>query len=114
MHIEVSTKLQAPQFFQPCAANNVLEKFKLVCKIQINHACFALVDYVCMQTSWTDDTDHALLIILSYLHNHGELLPADLAERLQVWCRHGLLCLGTPAADIGTTIQRVCFVMSPA
>lgn len=34
--------------------------------------------------SWTDDTDHALLIILSCLHNDGQLpVPSDLAVRLR-------------------------------
>jgi ADP-ribosylglycohydrolase len=57
--------------------------------------------------SWTDDTDHALLILLSYLHHDGVLDPIDFARRLQVWCNEGLLCLGTPAADIGITTQNV-------
>jgi len=57
--------------------------------------------------SWTDDTDHALLVLLSYLHHDGVLVPIDVAKRLQVWCNEGLLCLGTPAADIGITIRNV-------
>ena len=60
--------------------------------------------------SWTDDTDHALLILLSYLHHDGVLEPMDFAKRLRVWCNEGLLCLGTPAADIGITIGKVSFL----
>jgi ADP-ribosylglycohydrolase len=63
--------------------------------------------------SWTDDTDHALLIILSYLHHDGVLEPIDLAKRLRVWCNEGLLCLGTPAADIGITIGEGSFLPPP-
>ncbi len=43
---------------------------------------------------WTDDTDHALLILLSFLHN-GQLLPRDFAQRLKTWVDMGLRALDT-------------------
>ncbi|KEF52100.1 uncharacterized protein A1O9_11726 [Exophiala aquamarina CBS 119918] len=57
--------------------------------------------------SWTDDTDHALLLILSYVHNDGQILPEDFARRLQIWVRHGLLALGRLPLGIGRTTSTV-------
>jgi ADP-ribosylglycohydrolase len=59
------------------------------------------------QAAWTDDTDHALLLILSYLHNGGEILPGDFANRLAVWVREGLRCLDRPPLGIGMTIGTI-------
>ncbi|KAL2008536.1 hypothetical protein VTN00DRAFT_6730 [Thermoascus crustaceus] len=56
---------------------------------------------------YTDDTDHALLIILSYLHNDRELLPHDLARRLRTWCEQGLKFLGRPPLGVGKTVETV-------
>lgn len=45
---------------------------------------------------WTDDTDHAMLVLLSYLHSDGERLdPADFASRLKTWVAMGLRALDT-------------------
>ncbi|KAH8689354.1 ADP-ribosylglycohydrolase-domain-containing protein [Talaromyces proteolyticus] len=61
-----------------------------------------------VQTGWTDDTDHALLIMLSYLHSNGQSLdPSDLAHRLQFWCEQGLRCLDRPPLGLGRTVGRV-------
>lgn len=56
---------------------------------------------------WTDDTDHALCILLSYVHNRGEIVPMDFAERLMHWRTFGTLALGTLPLGIGATINRV-------
>jgi ADP-ribosylglycohydrolase len=57
--------------------------------------------------AWTDDTDHSLLIILSYLHNNGEILPNDFAARLAIWVNQGLRCLDRPPLGIGQTIATI-------
>ncbi|KAJ0420243.1 ADP-ribosylglycohydrolase-domain-containing protein [Aspergillus carlsbadensis] len=71
-----------------------------------------------VQTGWTDDTDHALLIILSYLHNNGCLDHLDFAQRLQFWVEQGLRCLDRLPLGIGRTVsQVVCdksFLVDPA
>ncbi|OJD20341.1 hypothetical protein ACJ73_08326, partial [Blastomyces percursus] len=55
--------------------------------------------------AWTDDTDHALLIILSYLrHNGKQLSPKDVAHRLHVWVGQGLRCLDRPPCGLGATV----------
>ncbi|KAL1957526.1 hypothetical protein VTO42DRAFT_5752 [Malbranchea cinnamomea] len=59
------------------------------------------------QKAWTDDTDHALLILLSYLHHDGELSSQDVAERLRSWVSQGLLCLGRPPLGLGRTVGSV-------
>jgi ADP-ribosylglycohydrolase len=56
---------------------------------------------------WTDDTDHALLLVLSFLHNKGEILPGDFAARLAVWVREGLRCLGRRPLGIGQTVGTI-------
>ncbi|OAG06059.1 ADP-ribosylglycohydrolase [Paraphaeosphaeria sporulosa] len=65
--------------------------------------------------SWTDDTDQALLILLSYLHHPSKPLthlPQDFAARLQIWLSHGLLALSRPPAGIGRLVGSV--VTSPS
>lgn len=62
--------------------------------------------------AWTDDTDQALLILLSYLNNHSSLenmgkLPQEFASRLQIWIEQGLLCLGRPPCGIGALVGSV-------
>ncbi|KFA52371.1 hypothetical protein S40293_05993 [Stachybotrys chartarum IBT 40293] len=57
---------------------------------------------------WTDDTDHAMLILLSFLHQDGQLLdPQDLAVRLDVWVQMGLRALGTPPLGLGETVGAI-------
>ncbi|KAI3571607.1 ADP-ribosylglycohydrolase-domain-containing protein [Fusarium oxysporum f. sp. albedinis] len=50
---------------------------------------------------WTDDTDHAVMILLSYLHNDG---------KLSVWVRMGLRALDTLPLGLGRTVG--CIVRS--
>jgi ADP-ribosylglycohydrolase len=59
--------------------------------------------------SWTDDTDQAILLILGYLQNSNGDPPSvqDLASRLRVWVKQGLVCLGTECVDVGITTRRV-------
>ncbi|KAF2434198.1 ADP-ribosylglycohydrolase [Tothia fuscella] len=52
------------------------------------------------QAAWTDDTDHSLLILLSYLHNKGEIIPNDFAARLAIW-------------TIGTVVRKPNFPKAP-
>ncbi|KAL2835469.1 ADP-ribosylglycohydrolase-domain-containing protein [Aspergillus pseudoustus] len=59
------------------------------------------------RTGWTDDTDHALLIVLSYLHNNGKLDPVDFAHRLQFWVEQGLRCLDRLPLGLGQTVGKV-------
>jgi ADP-ribosylglycohydrolase len=57
---------------------------------------------------WTDDTDHALLILLSFLHSDGkELEPRDLAARLRVWVEMGLRALDTLPLGLGRTVGSI-------
>lgn len=54
---------------------------------------------------WTDDTDHALLILLSYLHTNGKEISAnDFAVRLDIWVRQGLRALDTLPMGLGFTV----------
>ncbi|KAF9767325.1 hypothetical protein IL306_000115 [Fusarium sp. DS 682] len=54
---------------------------------------------------WTDDTDHAVLILLSFLHSDGKKLdPQDFASRLSVWVRMGLRALDTLPLGLGRTV----------
>ncbi|KAF2658161.1 ADP-ribosylglycohydrolase [Lophiostoma macrostomum CBS 122681] len=73
--------------------------------------------------AWTDDTDQALLILLSYLHSHSKPpssitsppspstplsnLPQDFASRLQIWITQGLLALNRPPCGIGQLVGSV-------
>ncbi|KAL2864023.1 ADP-ribosylglycohydrolase family protein [Aspergillus lucknowensis] len=59
------------------------------------------------QTGWTDDTDHSLLIVLSYLHGNGHLDPVDFAHRLQFWVEQGLRCLDRLPLGLGRTVGAV-------
>ncbi|KAH6692474.1 ADP-ribosylglycohydrolase-domain-containing protein [Plectosphaerella plurivora] len=57
---------------------------------------------------WTDDTDHALLILLSFLHSNGQKLdPNDLAVRLKTWVDMGLRALDTVPLGLGATVGRI-------
>lgn len=56
---------------------------------------------------WTDDTDHALLLVLSFLHNKGVIEPGDFAARLAVWVREGLRALGRRPLGIGQTVGTI-------
>ncbi|PGH12896.1 hypothetical protein AJ79_03996 [Helicocarpus griseus UAMH5409] len=63
-----------------------------------------------LQKAWTDDTDHALLIILSYLHHDGkELSPQDIAKHLRIWVEQGLRCLDRPPCGLGKTVGTVVY-----
>ncbi|KAF2265901.1 ADP-ribosylglycohydrolase [Lojkania enalia] len=62
--------------------------------------------------AWTDDTDQALLILLSFLHNHHSPnnftnLPQDFAQRLQIWIEQGLRALDRPPCGIGALVGSV-------
>ncbi|KAL1607981.1 hypothetical protein SLS60_002920 [Paraconiothyrium brasiliense] len=63
--------------------------------------------------AWTDDTDQALLILLSYLQHPSDLtnLPQDFAHRLHIWISHGLLALDRPPCGIGALVSSV--VLAP-
>ncbi|KAL7949737.1 ADP-ribosylglycohydrolase domain-containing protein [Trichoderma barbatum] len=57
---------------------------------------------------WTDDTDHAMCILLSYLHKDGkELDPQDFANRLHIWVRMGLRALDTLPLGLGRTVGAI-------
>lgn len=60
---------------------------------------------------WTDDTDQALLILLSYLHIKSNNLDTDLAKefaaRLKLWVNRGLPALDRDAFDIGLLVGAV-------
>jgi ADP-ribosylglycohydrolase len=59
--------------------------------------------------AWTDDTDHALLLLLAYIHSNGNLeaITGDFASRLAIWAAQGLRCLDRPPLGIGKTIGLV-------
>ncbi|KAM4054492.1 ADP-ribosylglycohydrolase [Hirsutella rhossiliensis] len=57
---------------------------------------------------WTDDTDHALLILLSFLHTDGaDCNPQDFASRLHIWVRQGLRALDTLPMGLGRTVGSI-------
>ncbi|KAI5857841.1 ADP-ribosylglycohydrolase-domain-containing protein [Tricharina praecox] len=56
---------------------------------------------------WTDDTDHSLLMILTYLHHDGQLKPIEFAKRLQSWCSQGLRVLDRLPLGLGRTVKTV-------
>ncbi|KAK5996688.1 hypothetical protein PT974_02028 [Cladobotryum mycophilum] len=57
---------------------------------------------------WTDDTDHAMLLLLSYLHSDGkELDTKDFASRLHTWVRMGLRPLNTLPLGLGRTVGTI-------
>ncbi|KAH6990238.1 ADP-ribosylglycohydrolase-domain-containing protein [Ilyonectria destructans] len=57
---------------------------------------------------WTDDTDHALLILLSFLHSDGKQMDTnDFASRLSIWVRMGLRALDTLPLGLGRTVGAI-------
>lgn len=57
---------------------------------------------------WTDDTDHALLILLAYLHADGnELDTKEFAKRLDIWVKFGLRALDTLPLGLGRTVGAI-------
>ncbi|KAJ7513058.1 ADP-ribosylglycohydrolase-domain-containing protein [Mycena galericulata] len=58
--------------------------------------------------AWTDDTDHTILMILSYLRLR-ELSPNDFAIRLHSWCTQGLRVLDRLPMGLGKTVGSVVF-----
>ncbi|KAH7127573.1 ADP-ribosylglycohydrolase-domain-containing protein [Dactylonectria macrodidyma] len=57
---------------------------------------------------WTDDTDHAMLILLSFLHSDGKAMdPQDFASRLSIWVRMGLRALDTLPLGLGRTVGAI-------
>ncbi|KAF7318730.1 hypothetical protein HMN09_00385200 [Mycena chlorophos] len=58
--------------------------------------------------AWTDDTDHAILIMLSYLRTR-ELTPNDVAARLHFWCTQGLRVLDRLPMGLGKLVGSVVF-----
>jgi ADP-ribosylglycohydrolase len=55
---------------------------------------------------WTDDTDHCVLLLLSYLR-HKEMQPVDFASRLKIWVTQGLRVLDTLPLGLGSTVGAV-------
>ncbi|KAJ7191927.1 ADP-ribosylglycohydrolase-domain-containing protein [Mycena pura] len=58
--------------------------------------------------AWTDDTDHTILLVLSYLRLR-ELSPNDFAIRLHSWCTQGLRVLDRLPMGLGKTVGSVVF-----
>ncbi|KAK4169830.1 ADP-ribosylglycohydrolase-domain-containing protein [Cladorrhinum sp. PSN259] len=56
---------------------------------------------------WTDDTDHSLLLLLSFLHSGSLPTQKDLAQRLRVWVSNGLLALDSPPLGLGALVGAV-------
>lgn len=62
---------------------------------------------------WTDDTDHALLLLLAFLHTAHTASPpplpsqTDLALRLRVWAQQGLRALDTMPLGLGRLVGTV-------
>ncbi|KAL2115135.1 hypothetical protein VTJ04DRAFT_10798 [Mycothermus thermophilus] len=64
---------------------------------------------------WTDDTDHALLILLAFLHGADTRKPTppklpsqhDLATRLRIWARQGFPPLQTMPLGLGRLVGSV-------
>ncbi|KAJ6445459.1 RING finger domain-containingprotein [Purpureocillium lavendulum] len=57
---------------------------------------------------WTDDTDHAMLLLLSCLHTDLKALdPKDLAARLHTWVQFGFLPLETLPLGLGRTVGAI-------
>ncbi|QRV88588.1 ADP-ribosylglycohydrolase [Ceratobasidium sp. AG-Ba] len=65
-------------------------------------------EYPSPPSEWTDDTDQALLILMSFLASGGKTIdPYDFAKRLRFWVQNGLRCLGRAALGIGKTVGGV-------
>ncbi|KAJ7064648.1 ADP-ribosylglycohydrolase-domain-containing protein [Mycena amicta] len=58
--------------------------------------------------AWTDDTDHTILMMLSYLRMR-ELSPDDFALRLHSWCSQGLRVLDRLPMGLGKLVGSVVF-----
>ncbi|KAJ7645141.1 ADP-ribosylglycohydrolase-domain-containing protein [Mycena polygramma] len=58
--------------------------------------------------AWTDDTDHTLLMMFSYLRLR-ELSPTEFAIRLHSWCQQGLRVLDRLPMGLGKTVGSVVF-----
>ncbi|KOS22338.1 Uncharacterized protein ESCO_002022 [Escovopsis weberi] len=57
---------------------------------------------------WTDDTDHAVLMLLSFLHSDGgDPDPNDFAARLHTWVQMGLRALDTLPLGLGHTVGSI-------
>ncbi|POR33670.1 Uncharacterized protein TPAR_06129 [Tolypocladium paradoxum] len=57
---------------------------------------------------WTDDTDHAMLILLSCLHRDLKTLdPNDFASRLHMWVQYGLRALDSLPLGLGRTVGAI-------
>ncbi|KAJ2983301.1 hypothetical protein NQ176_g786 [Zarea fungicola] len=57
---------------------------------------------------WTDDTDHAMLLLLSCLHTDLKTLdPKDFAARLHIWVQFGFLPLNTLPLGLGRTVGAI-------
>ncbi|KAK5659140.1 hypothetical protein OQA88_1230 [Cercophora sp. LCS_1] len=56
---------------------------------------------------WTDDTDHALLLLLAYLHTSSLPTQQDLASRLRIWVQQGLRPLNTMPLGLGRLVGTV-------
>lgn len=57
---------------------------------------------------WTDDTDHAMLILLGYLNAKGEEInPQELAARLRDWAQQGLRALDSLPLGLGRTVGSI-------
>ncbi|KAK2608490.1 hypothetical protein QQS21_002952 [Conoideocrella luteorostrata] len=57
---------------------------------------------------WTDDTDHAMLILLSCLHVDCRTFDTqDFAARLLIWVRFGLRALDTLPLGLGRTVGSI-------
>jgi ADP-ribosylglycohydrolase len=55
---------------------------------------------------WTDDTDHALLILLSFMHSN-QLDPKDVASRLRTWVEMGLRARDSLPLGLGATVGAI-------
>ncbi|CAE6408639.1 unnamed protein product [Rhizoctonia solani] len=59
-------------------------------------------------SGWTDDTDHSILILLSFLASNGtQVDPRDFALRLKFWVANGLRCLDRLPLGLGRTVGNV-------
>ncbi|VBB81622.1 Putative protein of unknown function [Podospora comata] len=61
---------------------------------------------------WTDDTDHSLLLLLSFLHQStpsSHIFPtqSDFASRLRIWASQGFKPLGTMPLGLGRLLGTV-------
>lgn len=67
---------------------------------------------------WTDDTDQAILILMSFLRSGGRsVAPEDFAQRLRFWIQNGFRPLDRLPLGIGKTVRDVVtqpdFVLHP-